>query len=125
MDEIMWVIFEIVFEFVGEVILEVGRALFGSVNASVGNALLESFVWFAAGAFFGLLSGVVLPDRLMPRPRTAGLSLLASPLACGLAMRAWGSYVRGRGRVPGSLATFHGGAAFALGMALGRFVLVA
>jgi hypothetical protein len=125
MEEILWVIFEIVFEIVGEVILEIGKALFGSLDASIGNALFDAFAWFAVGALLGLLSGVVLPDRLMPKPRRAGLSLIASPLACGFAMHNWGSSVRGRGRVPGSLATFHGGAAFALGAALGRFVLVA
>jgi hypothetical protein len=48
-----------------------------------------------------------------------------SPLACGVAMHVWGGLRRERGQAPSSLATFHGAASFALGAALGRFVLVA
>jgi hypothetical protein len=125
MEEIFWMLFEIVFELVGEVVIEIVRALFGPVDPSIGDAAFDAFAWFAVGALLGLLSGVVLPARLLPRPRTAGLSLIASPLACGVTMGAWGSFRRERGHATSSLATFHGGAAFALGMALGRFVLVA
>jgi hypothetical protein len=125
MEEIFWVIFEILFEMVGEVLLEIPRALFGSLDEAAGNALFDAFAWFVVGALLGLLSGVALPERLLPRPRMPGLSLIAGPLASGLAMREWGSFRRSQGHTTGSLATFRGGGAFALGAALGRFVLVA
>lgn len=125
MDELFAFLFEILFEILGEGILEVAKAAFGSLDTAVGNALFDAFAWFVVGALLGLLSGVALSERLLPRPRMPGLSLVAGPLASGLAMREWGSFRRGQGHATGSLATFHGGAAFALGMALGRFVLVA
>jgi hypothetical protein len=123
--EIFWVVFEIAFDIVGELILEVGQALFESLDPAARDALFVAFLCFAAGALLGLVSGMALPDRLLPTPRTPGLSLIASPLACGFAMQAWGSFRREGGHPAGALATFHGSAAFALGAALGRFVLVA
>ena len=124
MEEFLWFLFEIVFEILGDAILQIAKALFGSLDGAAGNALFDAFAWFTVGALLGLISGIVVPVRLLPRPRTAGLSLVAGPLASGIAMRAWGSYRRDRGHSTSSLATFRGGAAFALGAALGRFVLV-
>lgn len=123
--EILWWLFEIGLEIAGDLIFEVGGAVCDSLDPSARDAVVVAFLCFVAGAALGLLSGVVLPDRLLPKPRTAGFSLVASPLACGFVMSAWGSFRRDRGQATSALATFHGAAAFALGAALGRFVLVA
>jgi hypothetical protein len=99
--------------------------LFDWLDPSTQSNLLAALAYFVAGAAVGLLSGVVMPDRLLPRPQTPGFSLIGGPLFSGYAMHAWGTLRRERGHATSSLATFWGGAAFALGAALGRFVLVA
>ena len=48
--------------------------------------------------------------------------LLGAPIAAGLVMRAYGKATRRRGRSPSSLATFGGGAIFAFGMHLVRYL---
>lgn len=123
--EIVWWLLQILFEIVGDVLFSGWGELIDVLDGPSGQTVLETLAWFVAGAALGLLSGIVLPHRLLPPPRTAGLSLVASPLISGFAMRAWGSLRRERGHAVSSLATFHGGGAFALGAALGRFVLVA
>jgi hypothetical protein len=124
MDEILWFLFEIVFELFGDLLLEAFRALFDTFPTPATRALGTVFTCFVVGACLGLLSGVAWPDRLLPPPRTAGISLVLSPLGSGLAMQTWGAFRRERGHSTSGLATFHGGASFALGAALGRFVLV-
>ena len=78
-----------------------------------------------AGFCLGAFSGYVLPSRLLPAPRTSGISLLVSPVVSGVAMHLWGSFRAERGRPATSMATFWGGASFAFGCALGRFVAIA
>ena len=123
--EIVWWLVEIVLELAGDLFFELGAAVFDSLDASARDALIMTILLFVAGACVGLLSAVVLPDRLLPRPRTPGYSLFLAPLASGYALHAWGTLRRERGYATSPLATFHGGAAFALGSALGRFFLLA
>ncbi|MET0553545.1 MAG: hypothetical protein ABW221_10945 [Vicinamibacteria bacterium] len=78
----------------------------------------------AAGFALGAGSVWLLPRRLLPLPATQGISLLLSPVVSGIAMHFWGSYRRAHGRPTTSMATFWGGAAFAFGCALGRFVAI-
>ena len=78
-----------------------------------------------AGAAAGVLSAWLLPHRLIAaRAVLPGVSLLLAPLATGAAMHFLGKLQRRLGRSPGSLATFRGGALFALSMALIRWWLV-
>ena len=125
--EVLFWILHLLFEILGEAALDILGAVFEGVfdGLDPGKRFFETFLCFAAGALVGLLSGVVLPERLLPAPRTPGLSLILGPILSGLAMYAWGSFRRERGRATTALATFEGGAAFAFGAALGRFVLVA
>jgi hypothetical protein len=123
--EILWFLVQIALEIAGDLILDVGAAVFESLEPSARNALAGAFLCLVAGAALGLLSGILLPHRLLPSPRTEGISLVVSPLFSGFAMYAWGSFRRDRGHATSVLASFHGGAAFALGAAIGRFVLVA
>jgi hypothetical protein len=78
----------------------------------------------AAGFALGAGSGWLLPSRLLPTPATQGISLVLSPALSGLAMHLWGSYRREGGRPTTAMATFWGGASFAFGCALGRFVAI-
>lgn len=80
--------------------------------------------WLLVGAGLGWLFAWLVPQRLFPRGPFHGASLVIGPLAVGLVMRLWGDYQRGRGRQTTQLATFHGGAAFALGSSAVRFLLV-
>jgi hypothetical protein len=123
--ELVWWLLEIGFEVAGDLACEVFRAVCGSLEPATKHALFSTFLCFVAGAALGLLSGLLWSERLLPRPRTAGFSLIASPLVSGFAMHAWGSFRRERDHATSVLATFHGGAAFALGAAIGRFALVA
>ena len=123
--EIVWMLLQVLFEIVGDALFSDWGELIDVFDRPGAKAVMEACAWFVAGAGLGLLSGIVLPHRLLPPPRTAGFSLLVSPLISGIAMHAWGAGRRGRGHAVSSLATFHGGAAFAMGAALGRFVLVA
>jgi hypothetical protein len=112
---------ELLFEFFGDIVFGV---LADTLSPSAKERLCSAFLLFLGGILLGLLSGLALPERLLPRPRTPGLSLLASPIGCGIVMRLWGDYRRERGHPTTPVATFLGAAAFAFGAALGRFVLI-
>jgi hypothetical protein len=86
------------------------------------NRALAALGYAALGFVLGALASLLLPRPLLPPPATRGVSLAVSPLASGLAMHVWGST---RARGPHGLATFWGGASFAFGCALGRFLTVA
>jgi hypothetical protein len=86
------------------------------------SRFLAALGYATLGFTLGALSSVLLPGRVLPPPATRGISLAISPIASGLAMHLWGS---ARARGPHGLASFWGGASFAFGCALGRFVVVA
>jgi hypothetical protein len=125
------ILFEILIQFVIEVF---GQALV-EILAELGLESLKAALerpnrspWLAAlGYFFlggtlGGLSLLVRRERLFLPGPLPGLSLVASPLCVGAIMGAWGRYRRQRGQTTTNLATFGGGAAFALGTAVVRFV---
>ncbi len=77
------------------------------------------------GAAAGLVSVWLVPHRLIgTRVALPGLSLLLAPIATGYAMHLLGKRLRDLGRYTSNLATFRGGAIFALSMALIRWWLV-
>lgn len=123
--EILWLVFEVVGEILLELLCDCCGGLLDGLGPGGREALWSAFLLFVAGAAAGLVSTFVLPERLLPRPRTAGFSLVLAPVVSGTSMHAWGSYRRERCHPTSALATFWGGAAFALGAALGRFVIVA
>ena len=83
------------------------------VVALVGAALM--------GGLLGLVTSLAWPARLFPSAPLPGASLLLSPLVTGLVMDRYGRWRKGKGSY---LSTFWGGALFAFGMALVRFVWV-
>lgn len=74
------------------------------------------------GVCAGGLSVLIFGRRLVAPGPIPGLSLVASPLATGLAMHWLGELVEGRGRERPALFSFSAGAIFAFGMALVRFL---
>lgn len=121
----LWLLLELVVDLVVEILLEVGLTV---VKETLGRSNRRPFTaavgYFVLGAVVGALSTAVWPGRVTRRGLLPGFSLLAAPLALGGVMEAWGRWRRDRGHGTTNLATFYGGAAFAFGVALVRFVRV-
>jgi hypothetical protein len=78
-------------------------------------------------ALGGIAAGLVtwlLPTRLLGAPAIPGASLVVSPLLNGVLMHYYGVWQRERGGHASFAATFWGGAAFALGFAVVRFLML-
>ncbi|MES2521380.1 MAG: hypothetical protein V4617_01690 [Gemmatimonadota bacterium] len=78
----------------------------------------------ALGAALGAVATLIVPVRIMPRPVVPGLSLVLGPVLAGGCMHAYGRWRKSRGKTASRLATFPGGALFAFGFALARFLLL-
>jgi hypothetical protein len=114
-------IVEVLFEILGEALLELGFGAFKAYDRANRNPLLASVGYLLLGGALGAGATWLLPYRIVqpgPFPR---LSLVLAPLVSGLAMHVFGKYRRANGHVTTNLATFFGGAAFALGASLVRF----
>jgi len=85
------------------------------------NPLFASLGCIIMGLIAGSLSLIILPRRLVPEGGVRGLNVLITPVATGLIMKTYGDYRRRRGLPTTFLATFWGGAIFALSMAAVRF----
>jgi len=77
---------------------------------------------FVAGALLGGVSLLFWPKAFVSRGPIPGLSLILAPAAVGGVMHVWGGYRRRSGHATTTLASFAGGAAFALGAAVVRFL---
>jgi hypothetical protein len=126
-DELGVFLLELIVEIVGQGLLEILWELASSTYKSTygrpnHHPAIAAVGYFAVGAALGGLSLLVWPERLFPPGPIPGLSLVLSPSVAGAAMHALGAYRRTRGHVTTNLATFPGGAAFALGTALVRFL---
>ncbi|MCU0241035.1 MAG: hypothetical protein MUF51_01275 [Vicinamibacteria bacterium] len=113
------VLMQVVFEMLTESGLAALKAEFERHNRSLPVAMLG---YFFLGAGIGGLSLLIWPSRLLKPGPIPGLSLILVPLAVGAAMQAWGRYRRAKGHDSTNLATLPGGAAFAFGTALVRFL---
>jgi hypothetical protein len=74
------------------------------------------------GIFAGIGSIVLHPNPFFRPIKVHGISLVLSPLLTGLVMACIGSMLRRRNRKPVPWESFWGGFAFALGMAVIRFL---
>ena len=124
----MSVLWEGLFQFVLELLADSGsrrlrpsperhesRARMHPILAGLGVILL--------GGLIGLLVSLVFPKRLITFGRVPGASLVLSPLVNAFAMEYYGRWRERRGKSRSFLATYWGGALFALGMASVRFVM--
>jgi hypothetical protein len=121
--ELLLFLFQLVIEVVGEAVLELGLA---GIKEALGrenrSPVLAAVGYLTLGAIVGAASILLLPQRLVAAGPIPGMSLLLAPAVAGAAMEAWGRFRRRRAHVTTNLATFLGGAAFALGVALVRFL---
>lgn len=88
------------------------------------SPLAATLGYFALGGVIGACAAWVLPARLFPATGFSGVSLVLGPLGAGALMEWWGRRRRAAGHSTTNLATWYGGAAFALGLALARYFLV-
>ena len=127
MEELGVFLLQLLFEGLGQWLLEVlwelgsssYKATYGRPNH---HPIIAAIGYFLVGAAVGAVSLLAWSERFFEPGPIPGLSLLLSPICAGVAMHVWGAYRRTRGHVTTNLATFLGGAAFAPGTALVRFL---
>ncbi|TAK06720.1 MAG: hypothetical protein EPO39_08170 [Candidatus Manganitrophaceae bacterium] len=110
---------QVLFEIVAELGLESLKAAFERPNR---HPVLASLGYLLLGAVFGGVTLFVRRGKFFQPGPMPGLSLIVSPLCVGLIMEAWGRFRRDHGHTTTNLATFSGGAAFAFGTAIIRFL---
>ena len=116
---------ELLIQLVGEGLIEGGWRLFVApfsdrrrVHPIVAGAGL-----LGLGGIMGWIGWLVVPAPLLSHAPLPGASLLLSPLMTGGVMEFYGRWRSKRGHATSSASTFWGGALFAFGMALARFLL--
>ena len=125
----MEILFEFVFSFLGEFLLQVLGQLFIEVGF---HSLAEPFrkepnPWLAAlgylifGAVAGGLSLLVFPDYLVASKSLRVANAVLSPIAAGLSMAAMGKWRAKRGQEVLRIDKFSYGYLFALSLGLVRF----
>lgn len=125
----MEILFEFLFSFIGEFVLQVLGQLFIEVGL---HSLAEPFrkqpkPWLAAigylffGAAIGGLSLLVFPDYLVASKSLRVANAALSPIAAGLSMAAMGAWRARRGQAVLRIDKFSYGYLFALSMGLVRF----
>lgn len=125
----MEIIFEIIFSFVGEIVLQVVFELLAEMGL---HSMRETWQrppnpWFAAigyalfGAIAGGLSLLVFPALFVHSRGLQIVNVVLAPVAAGLAMMAMGAWRRRRDQAMVRLDKFAYGYLFALALALVRF----
>lgn len=105
--------------FVGSIIAEL---LFEFTDALNYEEELKpaAIVWFVLlGLVGGAATGAIVPDRVLPPGPFAGVSVLILPIVLALGMAMVGG---ARGAARSHLASWYGGAALGLGLAVGRLL---
>jgi hypothetical protein len=117
---------EVLFEFVGEVVIDlVSRVIDQGFETSRAPNPVRRFLGYGfLGSVAGGLSLFLLPHPLIHPSRFHGISLLISPIVTGVVMSFIGSTLRRHGKTVVPIESFWYGFAFALGMALVRYLYV-
>ena len=121
---LMEVLIQILFELFVQLLFELGF-----------HSLGEPFRWdrprnrylaFLGYALFGGIAGgislLIVPDHMINRPQLRVLNLVVTPIVLGLFFSYWGKLLESRGRETILLDKFAYGFAFALAMAIVRFL---
>jgi hypothetical protein len=122
LEVLVYLVAELVLPAALELLAELGFGALGRGAKRARGGVLPALGLLLLGATAGGLSVWVLPQRLGSPGPFRGASLVLAPLALGALMSAWGGHRRTRGHETTVLASFWGGAAFAFGFALARFL---
>jgi hypothetical protein len=116
-------VLEIVFSFVGELFMDLGWDMVSHVLQTKRRrrTALGSAGWFFLGLGVGALSAWIHPAHFFHSRRIRLAILFVAPLFAGIVMHIYGRSKQLRGKNRSSLATFAGGALFALGLHSVRF----
>lgn len=115
MRYIAWLIFFLIVSLVGEFLAE-----FTNVLNTDEELKPAAVVWFILlGLAGGFATAAVVPDRLLPPGPFEGISVLILPIFLGAGLAVVG-LVRGAART--HFASWYGGAAVGLGLAVGRLI---
>ncbi len=119
---------EILFEILGEIIINaLGEIGIESLRQSLKrkeetNKFLALLGCFLVGLLFGYLGIVILPRKMFYYQTIEGISLVIVPVVAGLIMHYWGQHRLSKGKSISTMSTFMGGAVFAFGASLIRFI---
>ena len=115
---------EIVFSLVGELFCDLGWIIVSEALRTKRRrrTVVGVVGWFLLGLGLGALSVWIHPAPFVHGARMRLAILLGAPIVAGLVMRWYGRVARRRGKAASSLATFTGGATFAFGMHLVRYL---
>jgi hypothetical protein len=124
----MEIIFEIVLEFLGPMILE----LFGSIfkrssndeprNEKAVHPAIKFFAYGMYGAICGFISLAIFAHHMIDSPILRIANLIASPLFAGFVMMQLGAWLTAHGKKRSPINRFAYGFCFALGFSLVRFL---
>jgi hypothetical protein len=116
-------LWELLIQAIGEFIAEAGLGSMqhGLSSRRQRNPVVTAMGLMLLGAILGGVSVWLLPERFSDPGMFRGISLVVGPIVLGFMMDRWGRFRRSRGHQTTGLATFHGGAAFAFGVAVVRF----
>ena len=117
---------ELVFNALSEIGLDLGWSSLRQAVAPEreGHPLFQYLGIVLLGAIVGVVSALLAPLRVLPKWGFSGLSLLISPWCSGLVMHVYGRWQRARNHDASRLATFFGGALFALVAAACRLLML-
>ena len=114
------------FDLLGQLLIEFGWESMRHVERPRrrANPVLAGIGLLLLGSVAGCGTVALLPRRILPAGPFPGVGVFLSPIATGLAMRAYGRWASGRSRHPTFLATFWGGFTFAFSASLTRWILL-
>jgi hypothetical protein len=115
---------EIALSLVSELFLDLGWvATSEAIRTKKRRLTIVSLLrWFALGTLLGAFSVWIHPAHFVQGHKLRLAVLFGAPIAAGVGMHVYGRTKRRRGKPPNSLATFGGGAIFAFGLHLIRYL---
>ena len=120
-DGKMEVLFQILFEVVGQILLELSIDVLGKSNKSVERMAASSFLLALLAVFVAAATLFWLPNHLIRNPNLRLCSLLLTPVLNGLLMAAIGRYLILKGKRSGHMEHFVPAFTFAFIVSVCRF----